>query len=228
MRTWGFIPARGGSKNMRLVNGRPLIDYCVERALKAKHLERIYCSSDSRDLLYYIGNKYIYGDLRPKSVSDPDEPVDNVVKEFLLRDRVAPNPQAICLIQPTSPFFNPEHISTLINILEKNKVAQSTQTICKVPHNFHAWNQRSYDFYKNAYVKFIFPDLRATGYNKQHKPTLYKFGNLVITRVDALLKGETFFAQPSIGFPIGWKEALDVDTEDDFELMKMILNEEER
>ena len=47
----GVIPARGGSKsiplkNIKEINGKPLIEYTIEVAIKSKVLDRIIVSTD--------------------------------------------------------------------------------------------------------------------------------------------------------------------------------------
>ena len=50
-----IIPARGGSKglpgkNIKPINGKPLIAYAVEAALKAKHIDRVIISTDDKEI----------------------------------------------------------------------------------------------------------------------------------------------------------------------------------
>ena len=47
-----LIPARGGSKgipnkNIKLFNGRPLIEWSIKLALKSKLIDKVVVSSDS-------------------------------------------------------------------------------------------------------------------------------------------------------------------------------------
>jgi CMP-N-acetylneuraminic acid synthetase len=51
------IPARGGSKgiprkNLRLLNGKPLIYYAITNALRSRHITDVYISSDDDEILY--------------------------------------------------------------------------------------------------------------------------------------------------------------------------------
>ena len=46
-----IIPARGGSKgikrkNIRILNGKPLISYTIEQALKSKYIDRVIVSTE--------------------------------------------------------------------------------------------------------------------------------------------------------------------------------------
>lgn len=80
MKTIAFIFARGGSKrlknkNLRIINGKPLIYYSIKIAQEIKKIEDIYVSSDNKKILDYalsLGAKIIK---RPKylSTSKADE-----------------------------------------------------------------------------------------------------------------------------------------------------------
>ena len=58
MNVIAVIPARGGSKgiprkNMRLMNGKPLLSYAIENALKVELIDAIIVTSDSDEILSY-------------------------------------------------------------------------------------------------------------------------------------------------------------------------------
>ena len=60
----GIIPARGGSKsiplkNIKLVNGKPLIEYTIEQALNSKIFDHIVVSTDSETIRYIFPKGYI-------------------------------------------------------------------------------------------------------------------------------------------------------------------------
>ena len=51
----GLIPARGGSKgiprkNIRLLDGKPLIAYAIEAALRCRLLDRVVVSTDDEEI----------------------------------------------------------------------------------------------------------------------------------------------------------------------------------
>src|SRR5689334_7988907 len=51
MKVLAVVPARGGSKsvplkNIKLLGGRPLLDYTVETALKSKSIDKLVVSTD--------------------------------------------------------------------------------------------------------------------------------------------------------------------------------------
>ena len=120
-------------------------------------------------------------------------------------------PAAVVLLQPTSPFLLPEHIEACLDGLKLHPAAQSAQTVTSVPHNMHAFNQREFD---GRFVRFRFEAERNLAYNRQRKPVLYGFGNLYVTRSQALLAGEQVYAKPSFGvgaLPVNCSSSFCVD-----------------
>ena len=78
MKILGFIPARAGServpnKNIRPLNGKPLIAYTIEAAKMSEYLNRIVVSTNSEDI---AGIARKYGAevpfMRPEDISQPD------------------------------------------------------------------------------------------------------------------------------------------------------------
>ena len=56
MKVLGVIPARGGSKgvprkNIKLLNGKPLIQYTIESAQQSKLLDTVILSSEDEEII---------------------------------------------------------------------------------------------------------------------------------------------------------------------------------
>ena len=101
-----------------------------------------------------------------------------------------------------------------MNEFLNNPDADSVQTLSDIPHNFHAYNQR---VHKDGMVKFRFSDERRECYNKQKKPHLKSFGNLVVTRKKTIINKNDIFGEYSIGIEIPESYSFDLDTMDDID-----------
>ena len=216
----GLIPARGGSKgvphkNVAPLLGQPLLRFVIEAGRAARGLGRIFCSTDDARIAA-VAARFDVGVIeRPIDLAGDDSPVLAAIVHFLdvlgaREDRV---PAAVVLLQPTSPFLLPEHIEACLDGLKLHPAAQSAQTVTSVPHNMHAFNQREFD---GRFVRFRFEAERNLAYNRQRKPVLYGFGNLYVTRSQALLAGEQVYAKPSFGVEIPLEYALELDSPEDF------------
>jgi len=215
-----LIPARGGSetiigKNLIKLDGKQLIHYVLETAFLVqeaprKHTIGVIVSTNDPEVSSFVGGNIKSTEHtvveRPEHLCTPDSPIYETVEYHTGAKDV------IILLQPTSPFVTTHDIWNCIETLEKHPEANSVQTIYRVPHNQHAWNQR---IFTDPYVRFQNPELRKEGYNKQHKPPLDCFGNVLACRVGPMLEQRDLFCTPSIGIKIPFYRALDIDTYDD-------------
>jgi len=88
MEIMAIIPARGGSKgiplkNLKLLNGKPLIEYSINESLKSKFITRTIVSSDHIKILKKaekLGAEIIK---RPKNLSNDSSPLEPVIEHCL-------------------------------------------------------------------------------------------------------------------------------------------------
>ena len=89
MRILGIIPARGGSKgiknkNIKNLNGKPLISYTSEIALKSKFLKKVIVSTDSHEIAEIsktLGLEVPF--IRPNSLAEDNSSSLSVVQHTL-------------------------------------------------------------------------------------------------------------------------------------------------
>jgi CMP-N,N'-diacetyllegionaminic acid synthase len=113
----GLIPARAGSnrishKNVRTLNGHPMIAYSIVSAIKSHIFSSIIVSTDSpeyADIARYYGAEVPF--LRPETYSgklSPDiEWIDFTLGEL---EKVGKSFDCFAILRPTSPFRLPETI----------------------------------------------------------------------------------------------------------------------
>lgn len=222
MSTWVIVPARGGSKsiprkNLLALGGIPLMDYGIRAAQAAGIADRIICSTDDDEIAGRAATLGIDVDERPARLATDDAAVAEVACEMLAR---LGTPDLLVLVQPTSPFVRSDHIRSLVAAMGGDVAAHSGQTVSRCPHNHHAWNQREI---AGGHVRFRFAEERRQAYNKQLKPALFVFGNLVAVRSSALLADRTFFAEPSLAVEIPAPYDLDVDRPEDVVVAEALL-----
>ncbi|MCW4040578.1 MAG: acylneuraminate cytidylyltransferase family protein [Candidatus Bathyarchaeota archaeon] len=107
MKTVAFIPARGGSKglpgkNIKILNGKPLITYSIEQALNSEYINEVYVSSDSSDILNISKNLGAKTVLRPNNISGDTSTTESAIDHFISETDV--DADVIVLMQCTSPF----------------------------------------------------------------------------------------------------------------------------
>ncbi len=225
--SWGLIPARGGSKSIRLKNlvpfaGRPLLDYQVLAARGSGRIERLICSTDSVKIAEHCVTLDIEVHDRPRELSGDNVPVLSVITHLLndIDAREGGVAELIALLQPTSPFLLPSHIAECVDALLTHPEAASAQTVIPCPHAHHAVNQRVIE---GGAVAFRYPDKRARAFNKQRKQQHYLFGNLVVFRSTALVAQKTPFPVPSLPVEIAPPYGFDLDVQEDVTMGELML-----
>ena len=138
MKIVAIIPARGGSvgvplKNIRDLNGRPLIEYTIEGAINSEVFDRVIVSTDHdgiKEASLKAGAEVPFR--RPADISE------DVETELVLQHAVTflednnYYPDAIALLQPTSPFRSIKTIQDAVKILKGNLDADSVVAVNNV------------------------------------------------------------------------------------------------
>ena len=143
-----------------------------------------------------------------------------VIQDLLEKEAPDALPDVGVLVQPTSPFLLPNHISGLLDVLSARPSARTAHTVVPVSHNQHSWNQRKI---VDGMAEFVFHDERSQARNKQEKPNLYVFGNLIVARVDAILDGSGFYASPCATMEINRPYEFDLDTAVEIDLAEALI-----
>jgi len=146
---WGIVTARGGSKSIPLKNlvsvcGRPLLQYVIDAAKRATTLSRIICSTDSKKITAVARKLGVDVATRPAHLGGDDVNTIDVMLDLVqtIHEKESQLPEILVLLQPTSLFVTSEQIDSTVRALIENPEACSSQTVVKVPHQFHAHNQR--------------------------------------------------------------------------------------
>ena len=112
------IPAREGSKrvprkNMRLMNGKPMIAYTIEAALHSKITENCYVNTDSEEIIEFVKSAYpkmkIY--LRDKELCNDKAQSDHFNADIIHKLQ----PDTLIMINPVCPLLEAQDIIDAIN-----------------------------------------------------------------------------------------------------------------
>ena len=225
---WCIVTARRNSKSIKRKNlvkikGKELIKYSFDVIKKVNKIKKTIVTTDD-EKIKKISTKYNYFVIdRKKSLSGDKVNSVNVIIDVLKKSLIEFGylPSYFFLIQPTLPFLQNEHLTKLINVLSSNKKYKSAQTIIKVPHQYHALNQR---FFKKKQTGFIEEKKRLSMHNKQTKPKMFAYGNLIVSNTKLFLKNKNFFLKPSFGMLIPNIYGFDLDNKYDLKIASKILS----
>lgn len=201
---WVVIPSRAGTKNkgLWLLAGHTLLDWVLKQTEGLPG-----CVTSDQHYAQIAADNHFKGFVSRPTHLRCDEGLEWAVLHAL--DMMeARGVDFVHLVQPTSPFITRARIEEAEAVLRTDARVQSVQTVARIPHNFHEWNQRAI---KGNEVSFVHEEERRNARIKQAKPARFSFGNLVSTRVQAMREHRWFFERPSRSIEISAVEALDVD-----------------
>ncbi len=230
-RVLAVIPARGGSKevpgkNLREVDGRPLIAYMIDAALAARYVSRVLVSTDSEaiaEAARRFGAEVPF--LRPAHLATDEIPLPPVMRHAMeFMDAAGFRADHVMSLQPTSPLTTAGDIDAAIE--KAWTTGCSTVVSLKKVDECHPWRAYTIDGdrvlpfneYTNEQVQ-----------QRQDRPPAFKFSGAIYVRRRELLErsdGSDFALGHDVRFVfIPAERAIDVNSPLDLLLFKAIMAE---
>jgi len=219
-----IIPARGGSKglkgkNIKLLDGKPMIAYTIEAAKKSNKIDRIIVSTDSKEIAEVaikFGAEVPF--IRPVHLaSDNALAVDNYIYTIdRLNNENDIQIEQFIVLQPTSPLRSSVNIDEAIEVFE-TKDADSVISFCKESHPIK-WHK---NIDNEGLIVSIFED--RTGNRQEESPSYYPNGAIFIFKY-SLLKSRKYYSKKSYAYVMNRLNSVDVDVIEDFEYAEFLLN----
>ena len=196
MKFLGLINARGGSKgiprkNIKKLNGKPLINWTIEEALKSKLLSDVIVSTEDEEISQIsmeAGANVPF--LRPKYLAQDATIQIDVIKHALLTlKEQGKNYDYVVTLQPTVPLRIVEDIDLSIEKIIESK-ADSLITVCDIagkhPKTIYSINDDS--------SLEPFQGIDNKGVLRQNfKKYYWRNGAVYITKVKILLEMESLY-----------------------------------
>lgn len=136
-----IIPARSGSKglkdkNIKLLNGKPLIWYSVKAAIDSDCFDEVMVSTDSEkyaEIAKECGATvpFLRSEQQSSDTASSWDVVKEVVENFQKIERCF---DTVCLLQPTSPLREAVDIIEAYDVY-RLKNADSIISVCEVEHS---------------------------------------------------------------------------------------------
>jgi CMP-N-acetylneuraminic acid synthetase len=225
------VPARGGSKgvprkNVRSVAGRPLIGWTFEAARGAATLARVVVSTDDPEIAEVARAEGIEVPfLRPPELAADETPMVPVLQHLLreLEAREGYRPDALCLLQPTSPLRRAEHVDAAVTLLAAHPEADAVVSVVAVPHHFHPWSVMHRD--AGGYLQPFVQGEGTRVLRRQDKPVVWARNGaaVYVVRRDVLLEQGSMFGQRCLPLEMTHEDSVDVDTIADLQVAEAIL-----
>lgn len=225
-RILGLIPARGGSKriprkNIRPLDGRPLIAWTIEAARGARLLDRVAVSTDDEEIAAVSRE---YGAevpfMRPAELASDTATGSNVILHAVrtLRD-MGERYDYVVSLQPTSPLRSAGDIYSAIELLLE-KQADCVISVCEADHPPEWSNTLPPD---RSMEHFFRPGVRGT--RSQDLPRSYRLnGAIYLFSCERLLRtGSLAMDDNSYAYVMPRERSVDIDSEIDFAIAQLLL-----
>jgi CMP-N,N'-diacetyllegionaminic acid synthase len=226
MEILGVIPARGGSKgiprkNLAPLGGRPLIAHTCDAARASRRLTRVVMSTDDEEVAVAarrLGVEVPF--LRAASLAADDTPMLDVLLDLISTlERDGYRPDAVVLLQPTSPFRRAEHIDAAVDRMVESG-ADSVVSVVPVPHQFTPASLMRLEGDR------LVPADGTTGpLRRQDKATLFaRNGPAVLAvRRTVLIEQRALYGRDTRPLIMSREDSIDIDDAFDLEMAELLL-----
>jgi CMP-N,N'-diacetyllegionaminic acid synthase len=216
----GIVPARGGSqgirrKNIRLLDGKPLLAFTADAARRSEHLTRVLLSSEDPEIVKVgkaVGLDAPF--LRPAELALDSTPMIGVVLHAIRWAKSqGEHYDAICLLQPTSPLRSAQMIDRCIARLWESG-ADCVISVRPVPKEYNPhW------VYLETAEGLLAPCMGSEPIPARQllPPAYHPDGGVFAARTEAVLANGTLYGARTVGVVSPVEEACDLDTEEQWE-----------
>lgn len=229
MKVLGLIPARGGSKgiprkNIKELNGYPLIAYSIKQGQKSKLLDRLIVSTDDDEIKavaesFQVEVPFIRPDYLAESTSSS---LDVILHALNWLESQGEHYDAVCLLQPTSPFRPDGIIDKAIEKFKEEKF-DSLVSLRALPDHFNP----HWTFYKDKNGLLKAPIQGTLISRRQDLPKYYhRDGAIYLLRVESLRKTNNLLGTLIGGLEIESPKLINIDTLEDWKIAEHFIKSE--
>lgn len=206
------IPARGGSKgiprkNVRLMNGKPLIYYAIHNAKNCPSIDDVVVSSDDEEILKIASSYGVETMTRDSELAKDAVTLDPVIYDAVctMEKKKGIQYDVVITLQVTSPLLSSD---TLDKALE-SFLASSDDTYISVVNKPHlSWTKKD-----GCYV----PNYEKRLNRQQLPPNYLETGAFLITRRECMEVNSRIGKKVSV-YEMPEREAVDIDAASDWVL----------
>lgn len=223
-----IIPARGGSKglpkkNIKLMNGKPLIQWTIETALQTTEIDSVLVTTDCPEIqsvALAVGAECPF--LRPDALASDTATSFDAIKHSLdyYAQELGREFDIIVLLEPTSPLRENTDISNMLSKLEQHyQTHDGIVSLGEVSEH-------------PSIVKVIDHDGSVVPLDEQADSAIrrqdcakvyFPFGVAYVVKRDVLLKEKSFYPQRTLPYEIKRYQCYEIDDIYDFLAIENIM-----
>jgi len=224
MKVLSIIPARGGSKgipgkNIKKINGKPLLYYTINASLKSKFISKTIVSTDDVKIEKIAKKNGAEIIIRPKKLANDSAQIEPTIEHVLkeLRNKGGYVPDVIILLQNTSPLRESKHIDNAFQQFKRKKLDSILSA--SISHQF-IWRTK-----KGIAKPFNYdPNQRL---NRQEISKEFKEnGAIYITKYQNFMKSKCRISGKTGIFEMYEHQSFEVDSKMDLAIIEFLLKKQ--
>ena len=227
MNILGLIPARGGSKgipgkNIKILGGKHLLQYTGEAAKASRLLNRVILSSDDAGIIAAAEKIELEVPFkRPAALAKDTTPSLEVIKHALnFFCEKGENFDAVCLLQPTTPF---RRLGLIDEAIEEFLAGDydSVISVREVPAEFNPhW---IFEEDNSGKLKLATGEEKIISRRQDLPKAYHRDGAIYVTKTKTVLEKNSLYGE-NIGFIDTTGEPfVNIDTMEDWELAERLI-----
>ena len=223
-----LICARGGSKglpgkNIRMLNGKPLIGWAIDIAKSLSQVRRVIVSTDSNEIAQI---SIEYGAdvpfLRPKELAEDTSSEWMVWRHALdfIMSEEGKYPDALLVLPVTAPLRNREDVEKCLTefTIQKPDIVVTVTDAHRSPY-FNMIKKNS-----DGFAELVIPP-NGTISRRQDAPIVYDMTTVAyVSRPDFVMQNNGIFSGKVTPVWVPPDRAIDIDTIEDFEYAEFLLS----
>lgn len=226
MRVTAFIPSRAGSKgvprkNVRPLDGKPVIAYSIEAALKSPEISQVVVTTNCEETKAIAKDYPVIIIDRPSELAEDSTPTYPVIEHAIqvLELQQQNTPDLVLLLQCTSPLRTATHISEALTLFSNPNV-NAVVSVIEVGDEHPA---RMYHLSQEGRLEPLDADKERI--RRQDLPKLFRRnGAIYAMRYQEFNRQGTMIAKNATAYVMPLDVSVNIDTELDFVIADVLLS----
>lgn len=221
MKTLAMITARGGSKriprkNIKEFNGKPIMAYSIEAALKSGAFDEVMVSTDDQEIAeiakkYGASVPFMRSEKTANDFATTVDVIDEVISEY---HNLGKDFDLFACIYPTAPFITSDKLKEAV---EKLSSSDADSLIPVVRFSYPP--QRAMEIHDGRLV-FRQPEYLSKR-SQDLEPHYHDAGQFYVVRTESFLKNKGIMVGQILPMELSELEVQDIDNEVDWKLAEM-------
>ena len=228
-RILAVITARGGSKglpgkNIKVLNGKPLICWTLLSIRRSKYIDNTYISTDDRAIAQVcIDDGFEVPDLRPDYLStDTASSMDVLQYSIETMKSKGCEYDYVLLLEPTSPLRKEDDLDRMIQAAVDTPEADGVISVGRVHPEHPSIVKKVND---SGYIQPYSEEIRLTARRQDEDEALFPYGVGYLIKVSRFLETHTIYTDRMVPYRIERWQNYEIDDIIDFRCIEAIMKE---